>query len=149
MVRPRHFIPAITSLITTALLCSTSFAENRRVTVPLSEYSLSRSRRSLFFRSSALYLFLNSRHFSGSWENHFRSSSLGEISLIHSSKPAFSFLSPLGHSRSTYTRLPSPFDGGSYIRLIFTILSPLLLIRRSASLRRQHKNGGRREMPAP
>src|SRR5574340_73426 len=113
------YLSSITSLSTTALLCSLSFAANKRVIVSLFDSAISFSIRLESFFSSLLYLFLNSCHLEGSWKNHFLSSSLGAMSFSHSSIFAPSFLMPLGHSLSTRILLPSSAEIGSYILLIF------------------------------
>src|SRR5215831_5319106 len=94
-----------------ALLCSPSFALNRRVTLRLLAYRASFSTCSRRLLSSAQYLLLNSFHFPGSWPNHFRNEVLGAISLTQSSISTSLFFSPLGQRRSTSTRRPSDLAG--------------------------------------
>lgn len=101
----KNYSPWSISLRATASLWSSSLAAYRR---QILEYFLYIWRRASFgsvvFSSSFWYFCLNSIHFSGSWENHFRSFVLGAISLSQISNCARSLDIPLGQRRSTRTR---------------------------------------------
>ena len=62
----------------------------------------------------AWYRRVNSSNRDGSWLYHLRSSVDGATALHQWSMWALAVVSPRGHSRSTSTRMPSPWAGGSY-----------------------------------
>src|SRR6185312_6661233 len=114
----------------TALVCAVSRASKTRVTVPCSRNNSCNAFTASGSASSSLpYRPRKPSHFAGSWPNHCRSAPDGAISFSQASSFSFSFEMPRGQRRSTSTRAPSDFAGGSVARLSLSSIRCSLCFR--------------------